>query len=123
LRGVTIHVITGDTYKDNSGADVTMSAPGKGSTSYNTWTTIKTKHMMRTNSYEDALLTASKLGITWRPSVYNMDPYPAGNIVPVSWMDNNPKMFYTYLMTRYGFAVEDFAKVHTLSKVASVLVS
>ena len=126
IRGLRVHLVRLQRYKDES-STATMGMPGRGSPSYDTWTAIKSKHMMRHSSggteYEYGLLTAAKVGFTWRPPVYTAEKYPDGNIVTEAWMSHNPKVFYTYLTTRYGFAVEDFSKIHRLNKLAKVLVS
>jgi len=124
IRNLKVETIMGDTYKaesDESG----FNTPGMGSHKYDIAGTMVTKHMMRENfggtEYEFALLTADNIGFTWRPEVYTAEGYPTGNLVTVSWQDHNPLLKYAYVMTRYGFAMEDFAYVHKLQKIAATI--
>jgi hypothetical protein len=127
LRGLRLYPIYDDIYKDDSALQTQMNPQGMGSLDYSTFAAIKEKHMMRHSvagtDYEYGLITAPKLGFTWRPPVYQQESYPDGNIVTDSWWTHSPKVFFTEIMTRYGFAVEDFAKIHRMNCLSTIMVS
>lgn len=124
IRGLNVKVIENDTYKEDSENESTMNMPGKGSYDYDTWSTMKTKHMMRetfgATEYEYGLIVGDDIGKTWRPPVYSAETYPKNeNLVTIEYDTKNPLLHYIYVMTRYGFAVKDFGSVHKIQKTAA----
>ena len=121
FRSLNINVVSGDTYKEESGNDILLNSPGHGSLSYETWADMKIKHLFRDvaggQTWEYALLTTDNIGWTWRPPLYTGEKYPKENMREVSWWNKNPEMFHTYLKTRYGFVVDDFSKIHKITRV------
>lgn len=121
IRGLQIKRVAGDTYKDASSGTGAMDSPGLGNLTYSTWDAITESYMLREShggsTYDTGLLMADTIGKTWEPDVYSAEGYPTGNLVTFEYEEYNPYRRFAYVITRYGLAVEDWAKCQKLQKL------
>lgn len=123
LRGLSLKEIVYARYKENSSYSGVVGAPGLGSLSYDTWTTMKSQHMMKHTvsgtTYEFGFITADKVGTMFKAPVYTSPGFPTGDDVTNAWQDPDTLVKYAWRAIRMGFAVPDWADIHKLTRVAA----
>jgi hypothetical protein len=77
------------------------------------------RHTVGATEYEYGLITAPKLGFTWRPPVYQQELYPGENVVTDSWWTHGPRLYYSEVRTRYGYVIDDMAKVQRVNQLST----
>ena len=125
LRGLNIKEINYARYKDDSGYSDMAGAPGIGSLMYDTWSSMKSKHMMRHepgdgSTYEFGLITADKLGYIYSAPVYTSPGFPTGSDVSVMFDDPETLTKKAWRARRMGFRVKDYGNLHKVLKITTV---
>lgn len=125
LRGLAMKEIVYARYKEDNDYASGAMAPGLGSMEYNTWSSMKTKHMMQETisdtTYEFALLTVDQVGYITKANFFTGgSEFPQGDDVTINWEDPENLTKYSWRGKRYGFRVDNWEGIHKLYKIVEV---